>query len=562
MLLAALGLVACAAAALARRRGLPVSVKSRFAEGSGMAVVLLFAGAAALAIISDWPPGAHLPQALGSPGGFAVASALLILATPCLIAQRSLAAIPAEQLPETVDLGGLLFLPVGCLFATSLLALTDAPDVALVYWSRSAISAALLAVCLELVLRALGSWFLPSRDHTAARAPIASVVAGFLCGRLLSPARAAVVVRSEFGVDFTRSWALRFMRAAAAPVLLLMLLCCWGLTGVTRIDLNERGSYERFGRVVAILQPGLHLVLPRPFGAVRHVEYGTLHAVLISNADSDAGADSPVADASAAEGDPPPSANRLWDSQTPGEAPYLIAAGDRSQPSFQAVSVTVRVLYRVGLTDDAARAALYRTADPEVLVHSLSGRLLADYLATSTLPTVLGENHGIIAASLRAGLQQALDRLDSGLDIVAVTIEAIHPPSGAALAYRHVQAAEIAATSSIATERGRAETTRSVAERDAHSAIDEASALSQESISAAQTGLTEIIADDRPYRAASQPFLLERYFTDIKAALANVPLEILDHRLSGTGLPVVDLRPPGGARDGLQPRAASGEREP
>ncbi|HEY1413055.1 MAG TPA: hypothetical protein VGF36_12995, partial [Rhodopila sp.] len=77
----------------------------------------------------------------------------------------------------------------------------------------------------------------------------------------------------------------------------------------------------------------------------------------------------------------------------------------------------------------------------------------------------------------------------------------------------------------------------------------DAAAAAAETVSAAQVDLIDITADDRPYRAASKPFLLERYYSDLQAALANVPLEIIDHRLSGASLPTIDLRPPGMLRD-------------
>jgi regulator of protease activity HflC (stomatin/prohibitin superfamily) len=186
------------------------------------------------------------------------------------------------------------------------------------------------------------------------------------------------------------------------------------------------------------------------------------------------------------------------------------------------------------------------------LVRALTGRLLSQFFAARTLPSVLGESQGIIADDVRTRLRQALEELGCGVDIVAVTIEALHPPAGAASAYRNVQAAEIAATASIATERGRAQTTKSVAQRDAHGATGDAAAVAAETVAAAQVDLIGMTADDRPYRAAGRPFLLERYFTDLTAALQNVPVEIVDHRLSGASLPTIDLRPPGAARDPTQ----------
>jgi regulator of protease activity HflC (stomatin/prohibitin superfamily) len=277
--------------------------------------------------------------------------------------------------------------------------------------------------------------------------------------------------------------------------------------------------------------------------------------------DGDLGTRVEPADQSTAEGDAPATANRLWDSEQPTDVSYIIASSEQDRQSFQTVSASVRVLYRIALNDDGARAVLYREEDPDALVRALTGRMLAQFFASRTLPSVLGESQGVIAEDVRARLRQALERLGSGIDIVAVTIEAIHPPAGAASAYRNVQAAEIEATTSIATERGRAQTTQSVAQRDAHNATDDAAAEAAETVSAARVDLTDITADDRPYRAASQPFLLERRFSDVKAALANVPLEIIDHRLTGANLPTIDLRPPGMVRDGSDGRPVRGDQE-
>jgi regulator of protease activity HflC (stomatin/prohibitin superfamily) len=565
LLLAALGLFGGLSVVLVRRHEAAVrrgpAGKSDPRQVSGWMqtlVVLLLAGGATYSIIADWPPKQLGP--LGTASGFTVASVLLLLATPWLLAERYFAGVTSERLPERDDLRTLLFLPVFFLGAEAALLLATSFGFGVLYWARAGLAAILLVICVELSLRVLAPWFLPPPDSIAARARIGSVVAGAVLGRSLSPAAVASAVRSQFGMDFSRSWALHFTRATAAPVALLMLVFCWFLTGVTRIDLNERGAYERFGTVVTILRPGLHLVLPWPLGVVRHVEFGVVHVALISYGEQGAAAD--LRDASTAEGDAPATANRLWDSQQSSDVSYIIASGEQNRQSFQTVSASVRVLYRIGLTDADARAVLYREQDPDALVHSLAGRLLAEFFASRTLPSVMEESQGVIAEDLRVRLRAALVKMGSGIDIVAVTIEAIHPPAGAASAYRNVQAAEIDATTSIATERERAKTTQSIAQRDAHGATDDAVAAAAETVSAAQVDLTGITADDHPYRAAGKPFLLERYFSDVRAALADVPLEIVDHRLSGGNLPTIDLRPPSLVRDGSEYRPSQAEKTP
>jgi regulator of protease activity HflC (stomatin/prohibitin superfamily)/uncharacterized membrane protein YtjA (UPF0391 family) len=564
LLLAMLGLWACFRMVLARQREMTAHQRPVTASNKRRAnvwpqtlVTLLFAAGVAGAVLSDWPPSLTSTNATS---GFAMASILLLLATPWLLAERYFAAVTPQLLPERDDLRALLFLPVFVLGAQAILLIAAAFGFGTLYWARAGLACILLLIGVELSLRVLATWFLPPPDIITARATIGSVVAGVLRGRSLSPAAMASTVRSQFGMDFSRSWALCFMRATAAPVALLMLTFCWFLTGVTRIDLNQRGAYERFGSVTTILKPGLHLVLPWPFGRVRHVEFGVMHSALISFGEQ--GAAPEPADQSTAEGDAPASANRLWDKEQPTDVSYIIASSEQNRQSFQTVSASVRVLYRIGLHDSDARAALYNEDSPDALVRALTGRLLARFFASRTLPSVLGESQSVIAEDVRARLQHALAQLGSGLDIVALTIEALHPPAGAASAYRNVQAAEIEATTSIATERGRAQTTQSVAQRDAHGATGDAAAAAAETVSAAQVDLIDITADDRPYRAAGQPFLLERYFTDVQAALTNIPLEIVDHRLTGASLPTIDLRPPGMVQDGPEGRRTQAEKTP
>jgi regulator of protease activity HflC (stomatin/prohibitin superfamily) len=563
LLLAALGLAACMMITRARQRrvaprdGLAarIGVRPR-ARWPDVLLTLAFSLSSAAAVLADWPLRQLAParasfvasHGLFATTGFTMASALLLLAAPWLLAERYFAAVTPEFLPEVEELRRLLFLPVVFLGAEAVLQLAAALGFGPLPLAHAGLAVLLLALCGELALRVLATCFLPPPDNAHARAPIASVLAGALRGRAVSPASMAQTVRSQFGLDFSRSWALHFMRAACLPVALLMLVFCWFLTGVTRVDLNQRGSYERFGVPVAMLQPGLYLLLPWPFGVVRMVDLGVIHAVPISYASH--GAVPAVPQHATAEGDPPASANRLWDSDLPSDVAYIIASDDLDHQSFQTVTASVRVLFRIELSDAAARAALYREADPTSLVHALAGRMLVQLFASQTLPDLLSDSQSVLAAEMQRRLQRALDGLNSGIEIVSVVVEAIHPPAGAATAYRAVQAAEIEAATEIAAERGRAKTTASIARLNAHNTIGGATAAAAETVSKAHVDLTNITADDDPYRAASRPFLLERYFSDLQSALHGVPLEIVDHRLGGASLPTIDLRPPGAVADG------------
>jgi regulator of protease activity HflC (stomatin/prohibitin superfamily) len=550
LLIATLGLATCLLVVWGRRQDAQDRRAGRWIGARGTVtwaagwpqatLILILAGCAALALGFFWPQHVPAAPALNPQGWFGVAGALLVAVFPCLITERFYAAVPAEWLPESGALRSLLLLPVVALLAEAAFAAAAGLGIEWTYWLRIALGVALLAVAAELAVRTATVWFLPPPETQRARAAVSSLLAGALRIRSVSPGALGEAVRSQFGIDFSRSWALAYLRAALAPVVLLLLAFCWFLSGVTRIELNERGSYERLGAPTAILKPGLHLLLPWPFGVVRHLELGVVHSVSLS--DGAAGAP-PEPDTSTAEADPSPAANRLWDSEQPADVSYIIANDSAGRQSFQTVSVNLRVLFRVGMDDAAARSATYRMEQPETIVRTLSGRVLAQFFATQTLTGVLEEDRADMSHRLKASLQEELDHLQSGVEIVAVVIEAIHPPSGAAAAYRSVQAAQIEAATQIAAERGRAETTSNLAQRDAHAATNDAGAEAAETVSAAHAELTDLEADEKSYRTSERPFLLERTFANLRQALAKSPLEIIDHRLAGANLPTLDLRP-------------------
>jgi regulator of protease activity HflC (stomatin/prohibitin superfamily) len=323
------------------------------------------------------------------------------------------------------------------------------------------------------------------------------------------------------------------------------MLLCWGLSGVALVGLDRRAVYERFGAPVQVLRPGLHLVLPWPLGRLRAVEFGVVHeATLTGNG---------APQLFGAEDAPPRSADRLWDQAHPNEVWFLVAAARNGQQSFQMVNADVRLLYRVGLTDADALRATYGVADPVALLRRSAGRVMAAFFAGRTLDAVLGENREAIAGHLRATLQQDLDAASSGLDLTAVMIDAIHPPGGAADAWRAVQAAQIDAEASIAAERGRAHATLSEARRDAVALETDARATGVELTDTTTAEAIRFAADRDANAAAGAAFLFERRLASLVSIIPPTDILIMDHRISSADAPLIDLRPspagsvPGGA---------------
>ncbi len=473
-------------------------------------------------------------------------SCIFALTFVSLIAERTMAAFPEPQLPEAPALRRVLLVTTIMLLAGACLELGRNSTLTWLVWISIALICVTCAIAIELAIRALVRLFLPAPAARAATAVSTSILASLLTGGPRAPGN---ILRTHLGLDFGRSWALKFLSAAVVPALVGTVLFCWSLSGVKLIDLSQRGVYERLGAPVGVLGPGLHVLLPWPLGRLRPVEYGTIHSVAVG---VDAAEESEVA--VGAEAPPPVALNRLWESTHARQANYLVPSASTGLQGFQTVSTEISVLYRVGLTDAQALDSVYTVAQPQELVKQASSRLVLRYFNSRTLETVLGASRESVAEQLRDDLAADLDSYHAGIDVVSVLIQEIHPPAGAAAAYHAVQAAQINASASISDEIGRSKRVAGTAQQEAHQLVTAATASAAETLHAANAEAIRFTADRKAYAEGGRAFLMERSFSNLQRALGPVALTLVDHRLSPSQAPVLDMR--GGTSSPATPGAA------
>ena len=511
----------------------------------GQAVVLPL-GLMVMALMARllWPNTAGAPVA-GAPN--LVAAAVAALAFASLIAERMMYATPAGQAPEAPGLRRLLLLTTLILAIAAVAEVGRGAGLAWVVWIDRVLIIGATLIAAELAFRALARLFLPAPSADTAKAATDSIIAALLTG---GPRAPAALIRTHLGLDFARSWALAYIRAAAFPAIAGTLLLCWMLSGVKLLDGDQRGVYERLGAPVAVIGPGLHILAPWPLGRLRPVEYGTIHSIAVGAEQA-----TDVGERIGADDMPQPGMNRLWDTSHPTEAEYLVGSQTGGQQGFQVVDAEIRVLYRTGLTDTAAWQSVYGSSDQVAVVKQEASRLATRYFSSHTLDEVMGGQRESLEESLRAQLAQAVTADHAGIEIVAVLIEAVHPPAGAAAAYHAVQAAEINADASVATATGHALRTAGEAQEEAQHLTDSAQAVAVEKIAAATGDAYQFNADRKAYHASPPAFLLERRDTDLTQALKGQHLIVVDSRLTSAQMPLIDMRAP---VSGAAPSAATG----
>ena len=505
----------------------------------GQAVVLTL-GLLAMGLLARflWP-SLH-PPAVTPANANLVAAVVIGLAFPSLIAERMMSAFPASQMPEAPGLRRLLLLTTLILALAGVAEIGRSIGFAWTPWMQRALTVVALLIAAELALRGLARLFLPAPAPDAAKAVSDSILAALITG---GPRAPAALIRTHLGLDFARSWALSYLRAAAVPAVVATLLLCWLLSGVKLLGGDHRGVYERLGAPVAVLGPGFHLLLPWPLGRMRPVEYGTIHTVAVGAAQGpEAFEQDEKSEQISAEATPPASMNRLWETAHATEAEYLVANQAAGQQGFMAVNAEILVLYRTGLSKAAAMEAVYGSANQQTVVVEEANRLATRYFSSHTLEAVMGGEREQLQESLRAQLAAAIDADHAGVDIVAVLIDAIHPPAGAAAAYHAVQAAQINADASIANATGHSSRTAGVAQQEAHRAATSADAAAVEKVQAAGGDSYQFAADRKAYRSSPPAFLLERRARNLIQALHGARLMLVDSRLTGDQAPLIDMR--------------------
>ena len=452
-----------------------------------------------------------------------------------LVAERHMAATAGEAWPEAKLLAPMLRLTLAVQFL-SLPALVFPSITFPLLINLPAILVLLVAI--EFLLRGLFSLFMPPKAQAAEPEYLAK---SQLAAQLVWPPRPLLFLQHEihqhFGIDLRQLWAFTVLKRAFIPVLGVMMLCGWLLTGFQQVSTTQRGIYERFGKPVAVLPAGLHYGLPWPFGQVMLTENGQVHE-LAAGEEPDTTAE-PLA---SAEGAAPQSADRLWDAVHSFDKAQIIASQSDDQQSLQIINSDVRFMWRIGLTDSAALAATYRSNNLPELIRSTANQVLVHQFSSLTLEQLLGEQRNALASQINRAVQQKLDGLHCGVELLSTVVEAIHPPAGAADAFHGVQAAQISAQALVSRERGHAAELAASAQTNATARQNQAQMNATDVTSKAQATAVRFAAQKQAVAQSGQVFIDELWFSQLHQTLGHSPLLIIDSRIGAGSPPTIDLR--------------------
>ncbi|MEM7407420.1 MAG: SPFH domain-containing protein [Pseudomonadota bacterium] len=419
-----------------------------------------------------------------------------------------------------------------------------AGDAPLSIWALRALATVQIVLAAEWIVRAFVSPFLPQRsaDHLN-DSLVLNLVAGSQTGETLGDR-----VHEQLGIDISQSWAVQFIRQSTLWLVMVLGVATWLSTGVTTLRVDERGIHQRLGlSAPELLEPGLHFHLPWPLGSVRRLSYGRIEEVRLN-----ASADFEAPESTAIEAPSRKSDDRIW-SKSHGEELFLMIANQprlsssdgeqlESQRSYELYHADVVITYRIGLNSKSSHLAVYRLADANKLVGQIGRRELIDLFNNRTAEDLIFANFSAFSQASHRAIQQRLNELNTGIDIVDVIFEAVHPPIDTAPTFHRVHGAAKESAASVDIVRAEAEQEQATAQIVAAQIHDQAKADAFSNAALARAERVAFLAERRAYANQQSVFTFERALQAFEQTFSDKNLIIVDPNISADQGLVLDLR--------------------
>lgn len=302
------------------------------------------------------------------------------------------------------------------------------------------------------------------------------------------------------GITMRGLWSVKLIKKLIIPSLLAVFLLFWLSTGIVEIGSGQHAALYNFGKLSpTALEPGLHLTLPWPFG--KTVIYNT-----------DAVSTMTIGYRSDTSGD------NVW-TQTHGSEEYELLLGGGEE----LVSINLCIEYKI----NDLNAYLVNCARPEAILEASAYELVAEKTIITDLNTLLSIDREEFASDFMTDLTEKISIRNTGLEIVSVVLESIHPPLGIADIYQRLVSAEIEAATRIMNAEAYAAVRILEAETQNNSVTSYATAEQLAKIAEAEAEVAEFMASVAADNEYSDAYRYYKYLNAVSNAYGNANLIII-----------------------------------
>ena len=296
------------------------------------------------------------------------------------------------------------------------------------------------------------------------------------------------------GITMRSLWSIRLIKTILPYTLMGVVLLLWGFSGMVKIEPYQQGAHYRLGRLQdEALQPGLHMTLPWPFDTVEVYDTQVVSNVTVGYLSDE-------------------STDNIWTESHGSEEYKLLLGGGK-----ELVSINLRVSYRI----DDLHAYLKNTAAPELLLQAAAYETVTARTISTDLATLLATDRAVFAEEFKTELIARMNEHQTGLAVVSVVLESIHPPVDVAAVYQELISAEIQAQQIVLDAEGVAAVKLADAQSAALTMVGAANVKRLESIATATGAVAEFMASVEADQAYRDEYRYYKYLQAITAAYAN-----------------------------------------
>lgn len=311
------------------------------------------------------------------------------------------------------------------------------------------------------------------------------------------------------GITMRSLWSLQLIKKLLPGALLGVVLVLWLATSFVQIGPNQEGALFRLGKMrEKTLQPGLHMTLPWPFDRVDVYNTKTLGRVTIGYV---------------SEGDQ----DNIWTEDHGGEE-YLLLLGDGNEM----VAINLEIQYRI----DDLISYIRSGAKPEAILQAQAYEIITARTIGTDLDTLLSTDREVFSETFREELGQRLKPYGTGLAVVDVVLESIHPPVNVADVYQELISAEIDAEYMLLNAQNTSYQHIKSAQKEKNQTVSNALVEKYEKIAQAEAAVTEFMAAAGADKAYRSEYRFLKYLNALTQSYAGTKLVIVGEGVDSSRL--------------------------
>lgn len=320
------------------------------------------------------------------------------------------------------------------------------------------------------------------------------------------------------GITMRSLWSIKVIRRLVPYTVAAIALIFWLSTGIVQVEAYQAGAVYRFGKLSDVmLEPGLHICLPWPADKVEIYDTESVQQFSVGYISTE-------------------NVDNTWTGEH-GLSEYrlLLGSGD------ELVSVNLRVEYKI---KDLYKY-LKNNSDPKQLLEAEAYHLVTDKTINTDLETLLSIDRSAFSTEFKQELADRVSVFDTGLEVVSVVLESIHPPIEVAEVYQSVISAQLQAQQMILEAQAYAATTKAGAELSSYNTVSSAKINNITSIAAAKASVAEFMASVSADKENSNSYRYYKYLDAIRKAYGDARLIIVGEGIDSSNIYFGSLSPSG-----------------